>query len=42
MHNDFKYGKPKRKEILDNNNRGGGGWTIKLLVRIYFPVVLRS
>ena len=24
MQNYLKYGKPKRKEILDNNNRKGG------------------
>ena len=43
MQNYLKYGKPKRKEILDNNNwREGGGGRIKLTVRIYFPAVLRS
>ena len=31
MQNYLKYGKPKRKEILDNNNRRGGGGELNLL-----------
>ena len=31
MHNDLKYGTPKRKEILDNNNKRVGGGQLNFL-----------